>query len=130
MPDTMSLSGVVGRAEPELKQTPSGRYVCTFPLQVENARRKGVSKTGYWDVSCFGQLAEHVHKWMRAGQSVFVSGKDNSDAYEAREVDDDGNRCRIGRRFQATKVQKIKQVLEDYGDGEAEAEATAAEAVL
>ena len=128
MPATMTLSGVVGRKEPELQQTGSGRYMCTFPLVVENARYKGQTRTGYWDVSCFGQLAEYVHKWMRSGQAVFVSGKDNSGTWEAKEVDENGSHCRIGRRFQATKVQKIRQVLEDFGDGEAEAADISAEA--
>lgn len=75
--NAVALSGNVGRA-PELRQTPSGAYILTFSLAVNERIRKGDEWTDHanWvDCVVFGKRAEGLSKVLEKGMKVCLSGR-------------------------------------------------------
>ena len=59
--------------EPELKQTQSGKAVCSFALAVN--REFNRKETDFIDIVAWEKTAEFVSKWFHKGQLVVVCGR-------------------------------------------------------
>ena len=59
---------------PELRQTPSGRSVCSFTIAVDRAfkSQNGERQTDFFDVVAWGSTADFVSKYFVKGQLVAV----------------------------------------------------------
>lgn len=75
--NTVSIVGNMTR-DPELRYTPSGASVCNFGLAWNKRyQRNGeqVEEVSYFDVSCWGTLAENVAASLTKGTRIVVSGE-------------------------------------------------------
>lgn len=83
----MNSINLVGRltADPELKQTQSGKSVCSFTLAVSRPRVKDT--TDFINVVAWNQSAEYLTNYGRKGNLVAVTGVLTSRKYD----DKDGN---------------------------------------
>lgn len=83
---------VVGNTtrEPELRFTPSGQSVASFGL-AENRRRRNANGewedagAHFYDVTCWGQLAENVSSCLAKGTRVIVVGRLQQRSWETDE---------------------------------------------
>lgn len=69
---------LIGRltADPELKQTPSGTFVCAFSLAVDRPYKKeGAPGCDFLNVVAWRGEAEFVARYFRKGQQIFVEGQ-------------------------------------------------------
>jgi single-strand DNA-binding protein len=88
MDNSVSLTGNLTR-DPELRFTNGGMATASFGMAI-NSRRKNQA-TGEWedsdpqffDVSCFGTLAENVSECLQRGQRVVVAGKMSYRSWES-----------------------------------------------
>ncbi len=71
---------------PELRQTPSGRSVCSFTIAVDRAfkSQNGERQTDFFDVVAWGSTADFVSKYFVKGQLVAVQGRMETRSYEDR----------------------------------------------
>ena len=71
---------------PELRQTPSGRSVCSFTIAVERTfKAEGAeSQTDFFDVVAWGSSADFASKYFNKGQLVAVQGRMETRSYEDR----------------------------------------------
>ncbi len=91
---TTTIVGTAGR-DPELRFTASGQATCKFGVAVN---RKWTNKqtneqqesTSWFDVCCWGQLAENAAESITKGQRVIVTGRIDVRDWEA----DDGTKRR------------------------------------
>jgi len=70
------ILGFVGRS-PELRYTQSGVAVCSFSVAVTSSWTKDgekQSKTNWYSVSCWRQLAEVCNQYVHKGMQVMVVG--------------------------------------------------------
>ena len=75
--NTVVLVGNVTR-DPEIRQTSVGNTMTTMGLAWNNRYRKGedwVEEPNFFDVTCFGQLAENVSESITRGMRVVVYGR-------------------------------------------------------
>ncbi len=75
--NTVSIVGNITR-DPELRYTPNGASVCNFGVAWNKRyQRNGeqVEEVSYFDVSCWGTLAENVAASLTKGTRVVVSGE-------------------------------------------------------
>ena len=78
--------GNLSRA-PDVKQTTSGKNVCTFTLAV-NRRYKdaqGNATADFFSVQAWEKLAELCARYLDKGSKVFVSGELRNRSYEAKD---------------------------------------------
>jgi len=91
MYNKVQLIGNLGK-DPELRYTPSGTAVATFPLATSEKRKnkdgEAVEKTEWHKIVTWRLLAEHCHDYLLKGRLVFVEGKIQTRSYEDR----DGNK--------------------------------------
>lgn len=81
--NTITVIGNLGR-DPELKYAASGTAVLKF--SVADTRNKGDEKiTQWWNVTCFGDLAENVAASISKGTRVQVMGKVQREKYTDKE---------------------------------------------
>lgn len=81
--NTITVTGNTGR-DPELKYAQSGTAVLKF--SVADTRNKGDEKiTQWWNVTCFGDLAENVAASITKGTRVQVIGKVQREKYTDKE---------------------------------------------
>ena len=78
----MNSVNIIGRltAEPELKTTQSGIYVCSFTLAVKRPRVKDT--TDFLPVIAWRQSAEYISKYAHKGSVVAVNGVLTTRKYE------------------------------------------------
>ena len=71
---------------PELRQTPSGRSVCSFTIAVERTfKAQGAERqTDFFDVVAWGSSADFASKYFNKGQLVAVQGRMETRSYEDR----------------------------------------------
>jgi single-strand DNA-binding protein len=77
MDNSVTVSGNLTR-DPELRYTPSGASVCNFSLAVSRRYTKGneqVEQTSFFDVTCWGSLAENASATIQKGHRVTVTGR-------------------------------------------------------
>lgn len=92
MDNTVTLTGNVTR-DPEIRYTPSGQTVTTFGLAVNRRwqnrqTNEWEEQTSFFDVKCWGQMAENVSESVDRGTRVVVSGRLEQRTWET----DDGDK--------------------------------------
>jgi len=97
------IIGNVGR-DPQLRYLPDGQAVCNFPVAVNRRwtdRQTGEqrSKATWFNVSCWGKLAENIHLYVTKGRLVLAEG-----AVEARAWTDREGNPRANLELRATDV--------------------------
>ena len=119
MDNTVTLVGNITR-DPEVRYTPSGQAVATFGLAVN--RRWQNRQTSEWeeqvsffDVKCWGQMAEHVGESVSRGTRVMVNGRLEQRSWK---TDDGDKRSKIevvadevapSLRWATATIQKIER---------------------
>ena len=79
------LNGRLTKA-PELKQTNSGKNVCSFTIAVDRNRDR--EKTDFIPIVAWGKTAEFVNQWFGKGDLITIVGRIEVRSYE----DKDGNK--------------------------------------
>jgi single-strand DNA-binding protein len=80
---TITLSGNLA-ADPELRFTNSGAAVVKFRIGVSRRYQKNgewVSKTSWWNIEAWNQLAENIAASFSKGMRVIVVGEVDADEY-------------------------------------------------
>ena len=75
--NTVNIVGNVTR-DPELRYTPNGASVANFSVAWNRRYERGgeqVEEVSYFDVTCWGSLAENVAASLGKGTRVMVSGQ-------------------------------------------------------
>ena len=85
----MNYVSMIGRLTktPDIRQTNTGKNVCTFTLAV-NRRYKGAdgkTTADFFSVQVWGKLAELCARYLDKGSKVFVSGELRNRSYEAKD---------------------------------------------
>lgn len=71
------LTGNLTR-DPETRTTPSGTTICQLRIACNTRSKQGgewVEKAHFFDVTCFGSLAENCHKYLARGRSIALDGR-------------------------------------------------------
>ena len=78
--------GNLSRA-PDVKQTTSGKNVCTFTLAVDRRYKGADGKTtaDFFTVQAWEKLAELCARYLDKGSKVFISGELRNRSYEAKD---------------------------------------------
>ena len=91
MYNKVQLIGNLGK-DPDLRYTPSGAAVATFPLATSEKRKNKdgefVEKTEWHNIVVWRSLAELCSKFLYKGRLVFIEGKIQTRSYDDR----DGNK--------------------------------------
>ena len=77
--NTVCLIGRLGK-DPELRVTQGGTSVAKFSLAVD--RRDEAKNTDWFDVTCFGKVAENTGQYMRKGCMVGITGRLQQDKWQ------------------------------------------------
>ena len=80
MLNKVMLIGRLGHA-PKLKQTQSGKSVCTFTLATDTGYGDA-KKTDWHNIAVFDKVADKCAQYLRKGSSVYVEGRISYDTYE------------------------------------------------
>lgn len=85
MSTPVNLIGRVG-SDPELRFTPNGKAVASFPVVTSRNFKDSdgkwqESETTWWRVSVWEKQAEHVVESLRKGDSVVVNGRAYMESY-------------------------------------------------
>lgn len=75
-------------ADPELRQTPNGIAVTSFPLAVDTGKDKPAN---FFDIVAYRNTAEFACKYFKKGDMVALDGKLSSRSYE----DKDGKKRKV-----------------------------------
>ncbi len=82
------IIGNLGK-EPELRYTPSGRPVTTFPVAVSRTWKSNNgekrSDTEWFKVVAWGKLAEICKEYLNKGQQVYIEGRLQTRRWEDKE---------------------------------------------
>lgn len=81
-------------ADGDLKYLPNGNALFKFTLANNRSYKKGeewVRKTGWYDITCWGQLAEDAVEILTKGMKVVVDGRLEYETWEG----EDGKRHKI-----------------------------------
>jgi single-strand DNA-binding protein len=71
--------------DPEIKQIPSGKSVCSLSIannRVFNKNGEKVEEVSYFDVDVWGITAENCSKYLAKGNGVIVEGRLRQDRWE------------------------------------------------
>src|SRR4051812_31652006 len=77
------LIGNLGR-DPELRYTPSGTPVCSFPVATnEKIKKHGTEEdvTTWFRVTCWNRLAEVAAQYLSKGNPAYIEGRLRLDEY-------------------------------------------------
>ena len=110
-------------ADPELKTTPSGVSVTTFPIAVNRrANKDGESIPDFFSVTAWRNTAEFVTRCFRKGSSICVIG-----SIQTRTWTDNNGEKRFGIDVIADEVTFVdsKAEMPDFQPGKKKAEASA-----
>lgn len=79
---------IIGRTtkDIELKQTQSGKNVCSFSVAVD--RRYDRDKTDFLNIVAWGKTAEFVQRYFHKGDQIGIDGRVETRSYE----DENGNK--------------------------------------
>ena len=90
------LNGRLTKA-PELKQTNSGKSVCSFTIAVDRNRDR--EKTDFIPIVAWGKTAEFVNQWFDKGDLITIVGR-----IEVRNYDDKNGNKRTATEIIAEEV--------------------------
>jgi len=76
----VEIIGNVG-GEPEMRFTPSGKPVTSFPVAV-NSKFGETESTEWFNVIAWNKLAETCNTYLSKGQQVFVEGRQQTHSWE------------------------------------------------
>ena len=113
--DKHIVMGNLGK-DPELRYTPQGTPVVSFPL-CSNEKRRGEKVQNWFDVSIFGKSAEIASQYLLKGHTIYVEGREEVDLWEKR----DGTPA-ISRKLTTNSFQFVTK---PNGDGAGAAPANA-----
>lgn len=87
--NTVTVAGNITR-DPELRFTPSGQAVATFGLAVNRRWQNRQTNdweeaTSFFDITCWGQMAENVSESLPKGARVLVTGRLEQRSWENQE---------------------------------------------
>jgi single-strand DNA-binding protein len=71
--------------DPEMKQTPSGKSVCSLSIannRIYTKNGEKVTEVSYFDVEVWGAVAENCAKYLSKGHGVIVEGRLRQDRWE------------------------------------------------
>lgn len=75
--------------DPELRQTPNGKSVCTLGLAVneryKNDAGEWVDKPNYFDIVVWGAQAENCERYLSKGRPVAIDGRLSYRSWEAQD---------------------------------------------
>ncbi|TYO97511.1 single-strand binding protein [Geothermobacter ehrlichii] len=107
------LVGNLGK-DPELRYTPAGTAVATFPLATSERYRdksgQQVEKTEWHNIVVWRNLAEICGKYLHKGKQVYIEGKIRTRSY----TDRDGNKRYI-TEIEAEQMQMLGRIGDDVG---------------
>lgn len=79
------IIGHLGR-DPELRYTPSGRAVATFPVATNRTRKdeegETQEETEWFNLVLWGRLAEIAHQYLTKGRKVYAEGRLQTRSWE------------------------------------------------
>lgn len=106
---TVNNTFQIGRLtdSPELRYTPENTAVADFTLAVDGGYRDD-SRTNFFDVTVWGQVAENCSEYLEKGSQVHVSGRLQQDKWTT----DDGQ-----KRSKIKIVGKSVQFLDNKSGG-------------
>ncbi len=113
--DKHIVMGNLGK-DPELRYTPQGTPVVSFPL-CSNEKRRGEKVQNWFDVSIFGKSAEIAAQYLLKGHTIYVEGREEVDLWQKR----DGTPA-ISRKLTTNSFQFVTK---PNGDGAAATPANA-----
>ena len=72
---------------PDIRQTNTGKNVCTFTLAVDRRYKgaDGKTMTDFFSVQAWEKLAELCARYLDKGSKVFISGELRNRSYEAKD---------------------------------------------
>lgn len=81
MVNKVILIGNLGQDPEAPRKTNSGLSV--LDISIATSRKlKGETRTDWHTVTCFGQTADNVHKFLRKGRQVYIEGRLQYDSWE------------------------------------------------
>ena len=81
------LVGNLGK-DPEVRFTPTGRAVCTFPLATSEQWTTDTGqqeRTEWHNVIVWGKSAENCEQFLKKGRQVYIEGAIRSHSYDAKD---------------------------------------------
>ena len=108
----MILVGNLGK-DPEMRYTPNGVPVCSFPMATSDSykdRNSGerVTQTEWHNIVIWRGMAETAEKYLRKGSQVFIEGKIRTRSWD----DQQGQ-----KRYTTEIVADVMQLLDRPGSG-------------
>ncbi len=82
--NSVNIMGNLTR-DPELKNTPSGKTVCSMAIannRIFTKNNERVTEVSYFDVEVWGPQAENCGKYLKRGSGVIVEGRLKQDRWE------------------------------------------------
>ncbi len=82
--NSVNIMGNLTR-DPELKNTPSGKTVCTLSIannRVYSKNNEKVTEVSYFDIEVWGPVAENCGKYLKKGSGIIVEGRLKQDRWE------------------------------------------------
>ena len=90
--------------DPEVRVTPKGTALCTFGIAVnrtyKNEAGQQVEEVNFFDIECWGKIAEVIGKFFTKGKPIFIQGRLKLDTWDDKAT--------------GTKRSKVKVVLEQF----------------
>ena len=76
--------------DPELRRSPGGTAICDIRLAVNGRRKDGssgewIDKPNFFNVTCFGAVAESAAEYLEKGRRVLVEGRLDWSEWEAKD---------------------------------------------
>lgn len=82
--NSVNIMGNLTR-DPEMKQTPSGKSVCSLSIannRIYSKNGEKVTEVSYFDVEVWGIIADNCAKYLTKGQGIIVEGRLRQDRWE------------------------------------------------
>lgn len=107
--------------DPELRRSPGGTAIGDLRIAVNGRRKDGTSgewvdKPNFFDVTCFGAVAESAAEYLEKGRRILVEGRLDWSEWEAK----DGSGKRQAVQIIAAQIRYLGGKPGERGDAEAE----------
>jgi len=82
--NSVNIMGNLTR-DPELKNTPTGKSVCSMSIannRIYSKNNEKVTEVSYFDVEVWGLVAENCAKYLKKGSGIIVEGRLKQDRWE------------------------------------------------